>query len=254
MSTPKNLIDLLNQVFHRWLAFLGYTASGIVVQLTILTLTAATGNWFKRSTWSDWKQNRKEFTRILRAMALVWGVAFLICLATTLRDDWDGLEAKYDMLESENRALHHDLDTIQSRFVVGRSPDRISNAGNVRRERAHVVASQARQLFTDILSFKNLVDANRPMRVLYMAAPARTEATITSETQYEQSALLTFFAKFGDRIYQVKLSMGKQGVDTSTLDTHLAQLVNTQVLRLVALDLEGMAEQLDGKKAETKGE
>jgi hypothetical protein len=112
-----------------------------------------------------------------------------------------------------------------------------------RKERTSL-RSQARRLFTDILSYKNLVDANRPMRVLYTSSPTLTETSITAEAQYEQTALLNFFAKFGVRIYQVELSMKNEGLDTSSLDSHLAQLVNTQVLRLVALDLEGMAEQL----------
>jgi hypothetical protein len=204
------------------------------------------------------EKNRREFTRVLRAMALVWGVAFLICVATTFRDyghSIDSLEAKDAMLESENKALQHHLDTLQSQTISGRSQERIRDDGKLKkRGAAPVIASQARRLFTDILSYKNLVDANRPIRVLYTSSPTLTETSITAEAQYEQTALLNFFAKFGARIYQAELSMKNEGLDTSSLDSHLAQLVNTQVLRLVALDLEGMAEQLDGKKTETKDE
>jgi len=59
---------------------------------------------------------------------------------------------------------------------------------------------------------------------------------------------MEFFRTFAGPIYEVKLTCRDQGIDTSSLDSHLVQLVNTQVLRLVAMDLKGMAEQLQKKE------
>jgi len=250
MSIPiHDSMDLLRRISLRSLALLGTSAGGVAAQIITLTLTAAQGNWFKWNTWSNWRQTaRKEFTRVFRAMALVWGVAFAICIMTTLRDDRHALEAKCRKLDNDNKTLSRNLETLEERLAAKDIPDTSSKAADSRRKRAQLVANQARQLFTDILSFKASVETNRPMVVLSPTSVELTERSLVSQAQFENNALMEFFRTFAGPIYEVKLTCRDQGIDTSSLDSHLVQLVNTQVLRLVAMDLKGMAEQLQKKE------
>jgi hypothetical protein len=94
-------------------------------------------------------------------------------------------------------------------------------------------------------SFKTDIDLNRPPLIVSVASPLLTERSLLAGQQFEKSALLEFRQRFSAAIYEVQQSCRKRGIDTSQLETHVGSLVNTQMLRLVAVDLNGIAAELE---------
>jgi len=107
---------------------------------------------------------------------------------------------------------------------------------------------KTRDLATDILTYKSDIEINRPMVILSTSSAALTERSLNAEDQFEKNPLLDFLRRFSGPIYQLERGFREQGIDSSQLETHIAQLVNTQMIRLVAVDLNGMALQLENNR------
>ena len=98
------------------------------------------------------------------------------------------------------------------------------------------------------------VELNRPSLILSAASPALTERTYNAQDQFEKATLLDFIRRFFGRIYELEHELRDQGIDSSRLEAHLAQLINTQMFRLIAVDLNGMALQLENRRKQITSE
>lgn len=246
----RDWIDLINRILRRWLNVLGTSLAGIAAQIVIAVLTAPKGGWFRRSTWTDWRHiDRKRLNQALRAMAAVWGFVFVICAVITLRHDQQHLLAMCTKLESQNK-------TLSDKLAASEKQDRCPSSGprGLRKATESEITNRrrlvqnARNLATDILTYKSDIEINRPMVILSTSSAVLTERSLNAEDQFEKNPLLDFLRRFSGPIYQLERGFREQGIDSSQLETHIAQLVNTQMIRLVAVDLNGMALQLENNR------
>jgi len=239
--------SLLVRIWRRWLAFLGATVGGIASEVVILVLTAAKDGGFQWRTWKNWRRTRRLCWRALRAVMVVWVTAFAINAFLTVRDDVSALETTCLQLESQNNTLRRKLNDLKA--PPGTTNDKKSGAvaksGVPASAKLRTLVRDARALSVDILSYKSEVDLNRPVQILSVSSPAITERTLTARDRYELAALSDFFPRFAGRIYATENAFRERGIDTSRLNTHLAHLINTEMLRLLSVDLNGMADQLE---------
>ncbi len=86
---------------------------------------------------------------------------------------------------------------------------------------------------------------NRPPFILSSNDMALTERSVAAAHEYEKNALHRFHVKLSGPIYVTEQRLKEEGIDTSPLETHIYGLVNTQMIKRLVVDLNGMADQLE---------
>lgn len=240
---------ILRAASHRTRTFFASFWGSLVTRFLLIALTTAKGNWFKWSTWKKWnKSARKQTLRAAHATALIVASAFVICVALTLRSKWVALQERCRNLESVNLSLATQLHSVKTqRREPDLRPGKLHNRQRLRATDPQITPSKIRELASDLYSYSGEIQANRPQLILSSTSTALTQQSLAADHEYDQRALTHFTIKFSGPIYEVEQTLRQQGIDTSRLETHLAALVNTQMLNLLAFDLRGMADQFEKK-------
>jgi hypothetical protein len=115
------------------------------------------------------------------------------------------------------------------------------------REARYAVAARVRALAFDILDFENEKTSTRPATIL--SALATGEATMRRNSEdigrYDQAAVTDFSKQFGGLVNGVTRKIRPFGLETSRLQRHIETINNILVMRLIANDLNDLADQLE---------
>ncbi len=119
------------------------------------------------------------------------------------------------------------------------------NRQRLRATEPQVTPTKIRELASELSSYHGDIQANRPLLILSSDSTILTDRSLAADREYETNALAIFADRFSGRLYEADLTLRREGIDTSRLETHVAALVNTQMLNMLAFDLRGMADQLE---------
>ena len=109
------------------------------------------------------------------------------------------------------------------------------------------VAKEARILASDILSFESEAEKGRPVMILN-ATPGGQYQTLQSMdagSLYDSQRLINFFKRFGGRIENLIQRTKVYGLDEGQLQAHVAYLSSLAMTRIIASDLEALADDID---------
>ena len=249
-------IDLLRRISRRWITVLETTAYEIAAHIVKVLAIAVTERWSRRTKGKrSRKSRRKRLAWALGAIPAVLGFAIATTTLNTLLHDRYALQVDLSKLQSNAKVLSEKFEVLDKQLrnsdrlegVATRpKPDRrptASESSNPKR-----IIEKARRAADALLTYESDIELNRPPLILAVSASAITERTIAAGEQFEKNTLLDFCRRFSGLLYELEQEFREQGVDTSRLHTHLAQLMNTQMIRLMAFDLNAMADQLENRR------
>jgi hypothetical protein len=148
----------------------------------------------------------------------------------------DALATRNDDLVNEASKWRQQAKDAQKRSW--RLPDRESRIA---------VAARARALARDILDFENEKTISQPVTILSVL-PGGEEAmrrNLEDLDHYDQAATTDFLKQFGGPLDGVARKIRPYGLDTSRLQRHIETINNIVAMRLVANDLNDVADQLE---------
>jgi hypothetical protein len=245
----RHLNDLFRRTWVRTLTFLGIALGKTLAKAMILLMKSAHRCCFHRARWRKWsRQGRfKALRRTVVSAISLSGIVLFHFFIAELREENISLKAQCELQNAQNRAFLSTLNAsgkpavVQDTKPVARSRQR--DADNSQR-----AARRALRLSDDIMTLLTTLDTNRPTLVLASMSPAITQKSMDLNAEFERHAIFDFFREFAGRIDELLDACHRRHIDASRLEIHFAQLNCTQMFRLVAMDVKGLAQQLQNGK------
>ena len=255
INVARNCFDVIRRTWIRLQSFLGVTNGGLATEGVILLLSNIRSKWFR---WSTWKKARKRraFKALVRKSVATAAVCAVLALSFFLKEHRDSdrsLHGKIETLEVQNRDFARELNELRSR--AGKEQSKPSTAVKVRDAKSRIrqqTLCKVQELFGDITSYSSTLDISRPPLVLSSMSADVTQKSMAEQGRFEGNAVLDFLKLYGGPLYEVKKRCRELGIDTSRLEGHLSTLRGTVMFRVIANDLQDIAEELEQRKAGKK--
>lgn len=225
---------------------MGTTTLAIVVALVGFLLVLAFNLALKlQKDGSNWGAMILHFRQNLRdsllptalVTLLLWGTLFGYSVVQTIYYDHSAFVARIGQLKAENNKLARLIEESKKPKVDNAIP-----APRHRKGRADLVL-EGRNLASELASFSGQVERTRPPYILSTANPIET-----TRDSHDKQAIIDFMKTFSGRMANFQNGLKEDGLDASQLERHVIAATNTPViLPYVAADLNGLADQLEGK-------
>lgn len=205
-----------------------------------LTVMTARGIPPKRRQW---------FAKTATALLTVGGVVaplysffHLRTVTRTAYNDHNSLVSANLRLTRDVQELAREISVWKTRAATAES-DNARAASLTRRKSVKTASQEFRTLASDVLEFQDNRLRNRP--TLVFGGPSDlTRKTLDDSNRYNQQAVVDFLKRFGGPIESVVRQVRPYGFDSTRLQRHIIDLNNIQMMRLIADDVNDLADQL----------
>jgi hypothetical protein len=157
--------------------------------------------------------------------------------------------SELNSLVSANSQLTRDVQELTRRISVRETraataeSDRARSAALTHGKSIKTMTQEFRTLASDVLEFQDNRLGNRP--TLVFGGPSDvTRKTMEDSNHYNQQAVVDFLKRFGGPIESVTRRVRPYGLDSTRLQRHVTDLNSIQMMRLIADDVNDLADQL----------
>lgn len=159
-------------------------------------------------------------------------------------------------LERNNAALLRKVDTLEemNHDLVQEASKWMQQVGQLEKqvtapqtsESPNAVLQYAHSLALAVLDFQNQQSSSSPPLIVSVI-PGATFASHEAIQRHDREAVTKFFMQFGGPLTSAARKFGSYRLDTSGLKRHMAALDSITAMRLVADDLNDLADQLESR-------
>jgi len=226
-----------------WLASHLYSSAFLI--LTTLVLVGIThGRSALKLQWIE------KSTIALMALAiqivLFYGAIYLRTLVRTVYQLDRSAAARITQLTNDKASLTRESSSWKSRALELEHEHSKQEASSPK-DLPKQLMQETRVCASDILSFQDIELSNKPTTIL-IAVPGGQELmrkSMEDSIRYNDQAIVEFLKTFGGQIESIMRRVRPYGLDTSRLERHVAELNGIQMTRLIADDLNDLADQMD---------
>lgn len=246
-----HLISLLSRSFTAFAQSLGTNRSGWLVSkvyaslfliiVTVVLIGIGGG-------LTAMRQHRAETTVALTSVAILivifYGFIYIRTVVSIVYNEHQSAISEHSRLLEDVQHLTRELNALKTvTRIIESSPAK--SAAISRRGSPKTISPRARTVASDALDFQGNKLRNLPMIVIGGFSPDLTRKTMEDSSRYNDQAIVEFLKRFGGPIESIMREIRPYGIDTSRLQRHIEELNSIQMMRLIADDLNDIANQLD---------
>jgi hypothetical protein len=189
-----------------------------------------------------WETTKISLMALASLIAVFYGFIYLRTVVSIVYNEHQSAISEHSRLTKDVQNLTRELSTWKtSRAAENHRAKSTSISGRG----SQTISQQARTVASDVLDFQANKLVNSPVIVLSGPAPELTRRTVDDSNRYNQQAVVDLLKRFGGPIESIMREVRPYGIDTSRLQRHIEELNSIQMMRLIADDVNDIADQLN---------
>jgi len=194
---------------------------------------------------------RKHWIETSTIVLLVWlgqillfyGFPYLRSVTRAVYMDHQAFVSANSQRTKELQNLNREVNAWKIRALAAEN-SRAKSAARVQHDSPNRMTREFRTLASDMMDFQDHRLRNTPT-IVFGGVSEVTRKTLEDSNRYNQQAIVDFLKRFGGAIESALRRTRPYGLDPSRLQSHVAELNSIQMMRLIASDVNELADQVD---------